>query len=534
MLLSRNLLAHVKNAVFYVVKNKKLVELESLDSLIDKHEPFDPSTSSGRASLRASAPKEYKCAIDSREFKTGQVFFALKGQRVDGHSFVGNVLTAGARAVIVSDLYSVDSEKALDGTLVILVPDTYKTLVNLAKAWRDILKIPFVGITGSLGKTSTKEMLGFILKKADIQAFVSPKNLNTTISLPINILNVSMQDKFAVFELGISTKGEMAQLADILRPDIALITCISYAHAQGLGSIEETAAEKRLIFKNFTSTHIGVVFGDQSVLSAVSYVHPVAKFGFKMKNQVQARKVEVITDADGNLCTKFNLKLYDQKVPVTLPGNHAGMVNNALAAATLAYLLKVPVPYVVAGIEQYPGFEHRFEKRKLKDYSGSIISDCYNANPTSMKAALKAFNQMEAHGATKIAVLGDMLELGEKEVYWHRQIGRFLTRHSGINVLILVGPLARYIAQTAPSISCHPGLACPSEPLGRSRDPGSKPSNIEIVFAQDYREAQKILSAFLSKGVSLVLVKASCGVQLRDVVNALTEPMVKTLGLKMS
>lgn len=438
---------------------------------------------------------ELTFSIDSRTIQPGQGFFALKGPHFDGHDFIAAAAQRGASLVVGSNYDAVVSvaKNIKQQLFVVIVSDVYQALVDLAKVYRASLKIPFVGITGSVGKTSTKEMFASMLDAAGVHAFSSFKNQNNTIGLPLNILNVSSDHACAVFELGISEKGEMAQLVDMLLPDIALITCIAHAHGEGLGGLQGIAAQKRLIFKNFNASNIGVVFGDQDILSNVAYPHPVSRFGFKIKNQVQARKVRSTTDDDGNLITTFTLKWYKKKVDVQFSGNHLGRVNNALAASTLAYLLDLSLDSVIQGLKQYQGVEGRFEVKQMKEqYQGSVINDCYNANPESMKAALMAFDEMQGYGQ-KVAVLGDMLELGAKELYWHRQIGRFLEHYDSINSVILVGKRAHHIAQTAPS-------------------------QVSVMLAKDYKEAGKLLEKLLKKEKSLVLVKGSNGMQLARMV----------------
>ncbi|MFH0898772.1 MAG: UDP-N-acetylmuramoyl-tripeptide--D-alanyl-D-alanine ligase [bacterium] len=475
MLLSKQFVSKaLLDAVWYVIHDQKIKKISHLPQWFND--------------------QEITVSIDSRTIKPGQLYWALKGEHFDGHDFVQHAIKAGARAVVVQDLtilqacvWEIDQP-----VMVVLVSDTYKALVNIAKAWRKELKIPVVGITGSVGKTSTKEMLASILKHAGINAFTSFKNQNNTIGLPLNILNVEKHHEVAVFELGISTKGEMAVLVDILCPDIALITCIAHAHGQGLGTLPEIAEEKRRIFKNFTESNVGVIFGDQGLLSDVAYAHPVARFGFKIKNQVHARKVCLFSDDEGNLTLHFTLRWYDKKVAMSLPGHHKGLICNALAASTLAYLLKIRLEDVVQGLKTYAGVENRFEIKPLKGLQGRIISDCYNANPESMKAALAAFDLMKAPGE-KIAVLGDMLELGAHEVYWHRQIGRALNRFPSIKNIVLVGQRAQNIASTAPA-------------------------GVTILLADDYKEAGKVLKSLLDKKDSLVLVKASHGMNLSEMV----------------
>lgn len=437
-------------------------------------------------------------AVDSRIVESNEIFVALVGAKVDGHDYLDEALKRGACALIVNQgavekIKTIDSD-LLKNKLIIVVPDTSNALADLAKAWRNRLNMPVVGITGSIGKTTTKEIVRSILKLANVPFYASHKNQNSFTGLCLNILRVEETNKVAVFEVGISELGEMAVKADILRPTIGLITCIAHSHGSGLGVLQDIANEKRQLFKNFKPNEVGIVFGDQLLLTDFHYSHPIAKFGLKTKNQVQARKINSINDENAGL--KFILKWYGQKAEVVLKSNHMGMVNNTLAASTIAYFLDIPFEVIVDAVQNYLSFENRFEPKMLKGYLGRIISDCCNANPESMRAAIVAFDKIKSIGP-KIAVLGDMLELGEKEHYWHRQIGRLLNKVSNVDSVILVGERAKAIADTAPG-------------------------NIKIELAQDWQQAQEILEKMLLVENSLVLVKASAGMHLNKIVKNLT------------
>lgn len=445
--------------------------------------------------------KTVYAAVDSRLVEKDDVFFALKGESTDGHKFLVDAFDAGASAFVVScdiaHCLSVLSAKKLENRLIIKVDDTYQALFALTKAWRSLLTMPTVGITGSIGKTSTKEILRSILQQANISFYVSMKNQNTFTGLCLNILRVPFDCQVAAFEVGMSKPGEMEIKADILRPSIGLITCIAHSHLEDVGSLSGVAQEKRKLFKYFSPQDIGIIFGDQTLLLDAYYTHPIAKFGFKIKNQVQARKVKTMSLDDGSIVTEFILKWYGEKTSIRMPGNHVGMVHNALAASTIAYFLKIPLDVVVAGVQNYHGFENRFELRQISRKRGVIVSDCYNANPESMRAAIVAFDKMKSKGK-KIAVLGDMLGLGEKEAFWHRQIGRLLAKASTIEAVVLVGERAKNIALTAPKY-------------------------LTVELASDWQSARTKLEDLLPMQDALVLVKASHDMVLNKVVDAVSE-----------
>lgn len=441
---------------------------------------------------------ECAVAIDSRALQPGELFAALSGDRCDGHDFIGLALEKGASGIIINhNRFEAIKEQwasALTNHLIICVDDVKEALVALARAWRALFTCPIVGVTGSIGKTTTKEIIRSIFIAGRIKGFVSHKNENNPLGLCINILRMSLKHEVGVFEVATAQPGRINLLASLLRPTIALITGIAHSHGKDIGSLHDIAYEKRQIFSHFQQHDVGIIFGDQPLLHDVHYQHPVAKFGFKTKNQVQARKVRYGIDELGRPVTHFLMKWYHERAQIMLNGVHAGRVVNALAASTIAYFLKIPFEAVLEGITSYQGVEQRFEERRIKVVDGRIISDCYNANPESMKAALKAFDQM-SESKTKIAVLGDMLELGDKELYWHRQVGRFLNKIGTLTTLILVGKRARVIAQTAPK-------------------------DMMIHYADDWQHAVKTLSEMLPvMSNPLVLVKGSRDMKLDRVVD---------------
>ena len=386
--------------------------------------------------------------IDSRTMTSGEVFVALKGNRVDGHDFINDVLAAGASAIMISlsrkDLIKKFDAATLKKISIILFPDTQAALIKLAAAWRAQFTYPVIGITGSIGKTSTKEMLAHILELNNTKFIASNGNQNTALGISLNILRMRAEHEVAIFEMGVSRRGEMARMADVVRPTTAIITSIGHSHMEGLGSLVDIANEKRDIFKYFKEDNIGIINGDQPILATISYTHPIVKFGCKTTNQVQGRKIQ-----SNNLHTYFVLKLYKERYKIILDTNHSGRVNNALACASAAYMLNVPHDIIVKGIQVPLTIAGRFEQTTLKQSKGLLINDCYNASPESMKAALLAFEKVESKGQ-KIAVLGDMLELGVNSPFWHRQLGRFLRKVPSLHHVVLVGDLVKWTKTTMP------------------------------------------------------------------------------------
>lgn len=444
--------------------------------------------------LHGKVDCEVTFSVDSRSISSNELFVPVQGANSDGHSFLEQALTAGAGGLIARDkkvLLNALPKELLSNRLVILVDNPLETLLELASAWRARFASRIIGITGSVGKTSTKQMLGAILAQANKRCFVSHGNQNTLIGIALNMVRLSDEHQVAVFELGISVRSEMKKLAQFLRPDMAIITGVGHSHLEGLGSLTSVAAEKRAIFSYFNESSIGIINGDQSILSGVGYAHPVIRFGSKTTNQIQARRITI-----KNNKLSFILKIYKNTYNVTLNLQHRGMIMNALAATAAAYFLDVDGDTIVAALETLPERSQRFERCALKGYRGVLIDDCYNASPESMRAALLALEEFEAPGK-KIAVLGDMLELGENSPFWHRQIGRFLRKTPSLSHLILVGSEVQWMQKVIPV-------------------------GIEVEMVSSWQEAIERLKYTLEND-AVVLIKGSHGMQLHNVVAAFTD-----------
>jgi UDP-N-acetylmuramoyl-tripeptide--D-alanyl-D-alanine ligase len=441
-------------------------------------------------------PLNASFSVDSRTIKKGEIFVALSGANSDGHNFIVDAINKGASGLMIckskeSEYLKKIGPNSLIPLSVIVVPDPLKALLAIASSWRKQFTYPVVGITGSVGKTSTKEIIGHIMNLANKKYIISEKNQNTAIGLALNILKMRPEHEVAIFELGINKQGEMAEMANMLRPTTALITNIGHCHMEGLGSLNEIAAEKRSIFKYFKEDNIGIISGDQPILSSVSYNHPVLRFGQKTINQIQGRKIRIQPTH-----TNFILKIYRNRYEIKIPTNHIAPVLNSLAATSVATLLGVPDNIIIKGLETLPTIQSRFELKAIKNKKAFIIDDCYNANPESMKAALLAFEKLESKGA-KIAVLGDMLELGMNSPFWHRQLGRFLRKVPSLKHVVFVGENVKWVQKTVPISLTY-----------------------EIV--PTWQQAVDKLSGHIKEG-SCVLVKGSLSMGLKNLVKTISE-----------
>jgi len=439
-------------------------------------------------------PQELSISIDTRSLVEGDIFIALAGARVDGHNFVEQAVQKGAAGIIInSDKQNILKnlpQDQLQKMVVIVVKDTYKALLELARAWRAQFTYPVIGITGSIGKTSTKEMLAHIISLTGKPFVATAGNYSSLLGLALSLLRMRTEHTLGIFEVGISKRGEMAQAVEMLKPTLAAITFIGHSHSEGLGSLSDICNEKRNIFKYFKSDSVGIINGDQALLAHIGYAHPVIKFGAKSTNQIQARKVRTTSDH-----TDFILKIYKNKYQVRLNNPHDGAVYHALCAAGIAQLLGIEHELIVRGVSMPIQMSGRFQQLPLANGNGTVIHDAYNASPESVKAALLAVETIKTD-AYKIAVLGDMLELGVDSPFWHRQVGRFLRKTPSIQEVVLVGVMIKAAQQLMP-----PTIKC------------------SMVDTAD----QAISHLNAMKQELLVLVKASRGIGLEQVVDGLTK-----------
>lgn len=392
-------------------------------------------------------PQDSVFSVDTRTLQKDNVFVALHGEQVDGHDFIEEALAKNVSGLIISlrkkDELFKKFGKLLTDKHLLIVQDPLEALLLLAKNWRAQFAYPVVAITGSVGKTTTKEMVRNILKLTDKKFIVSFGNQNTLVGVSLNILKMRVDHDVAIFEVGIGKRGAMKEIAELLRPTYAAITKVGYGHMEGLGDISSVAHEKREIFSCFSNDSIGIINGDQAELSNVSYKYPVIRFGYKTTNQIQARKITIAQNM-----TTFIAKIYDKKYPIVLQGCHEARILNALAAISIGNLLQIPHEILVKGVEQPLLIASRFQI--IPHSSGSVlIDDGYNANPDSTKAALLAFQAYETD-KQKIVVLGDMLELGVDSLFWHRQIGRFFSKATSVQHVVLIGEQVMATQKTLP------------------------------------------------------------------------------------
>lgn len=368
---------------------------------------------------------------DSRKLCQGQLFIALKGARFDGHDYIPEVIKAGAAGAI--------SAREMPGLPVVVVPDTLRALGDLARFYRQSLEIKVIGITGSVGKTTTKEMIAGILETA-FRTARTEGNYNNNIGLPQTVLEIPEDYQAAVLELGMNHFNEMSYLTSIAQPDIAVITNIGTMHIEHLGSREGILQAKLEILEGLRPDGRTVFNGDEPLLWNLKEYNRVTPLYFGIENDacdVLAKDVETV---DGGM--NFRVHAFGDEMEVFIPAPGMHMVYNALAAISVGYLMGVKPAKMQQALAMFRNAGMRQEIIKRDGYT--VIADCYNAGPESMEAALQVLADTPTQGR-RIAVLGDMLELGVCSPAEHYRIGRLAAQTA--NALFTYGKMAdRYIS----------------------------------------------------------------------------------------
>ena len=383
-------------------------------------------------------------STDSRTINPGELFIPLKGEHFDGHHFIGQALLAKASGVMVSREWKQRHLPDLPPDIpVIQVSDTLTALGDLARAWVGHTGATIIAITGSNGKTTTREMTATILEQS--HSVLKPQhNWNNLIGLPLTLLRLRPHHHMAVLELGMNRRGEIKRLAHIAQPHIGAITNVGPVHLEYLKTLDEVALAKNELFESLTSDRHAVINADDSRITALAERCTAHTISFGITSAAEVRALQIADPAAE--VNHFILATGDQSIPVALkmPGIHS--IYNALAAAAVAYLCRVPLQEIKAGLERCGAYPGRMEIIRLDGHI-TIINDTYNANPTSMEIALRTLAHLKGRGRG-IAVLGDMLELGETSAEYHRQIGALISTLQ-LSTVILTGTQAPIVAASA-------------------------------------------------------------------------------------
>jgi UDP-N-acetylmuramoyl-tripeptide--D-alanyl-D-alanine ligase len=373
-----------------------------------------------------------RVTTDSRDVRDGDLFVGIRGDRFDGQAFAEQALQTGAVAAVVADAGAVKTA----GARLLVVTDARIALGQLAAYWRSRFPTLVVGITGSNGKTTVKELLASILRQpaGEDGVLATVGNLNNDIGMPLTLLSMREAHRYAVIEMGMNHLGEIAYLSRIARPNVALINNAGSAHIGELGSLEAIARAKGEIFDGLDKAGIAIINSDDAQADywrGLARGKKVVDFGLDRKAAVSARYE--LTSA-GSLIT---IQTPEETIVATLnvPGLHN--VRNALAAATAAYALGVSAEAITAGLGAYRGVKGRLQAKRMAS-GAAVIDDTYNANPDSMKAAISV---LAARPGMKLFVMGDMGELGPGAESMHVAVGEF-ARLAGIDRMYALGDMS--------------------------------------------------------------------------------------------
>lgn len=419
---------------------------------------------------------------DSRTAQPGGLFIAFKGARADGHDFMAGCLEKGCVACIS------EREPASEAEMPCIVVESSLKATGALAAWhRSRFDIPVIGITGSVGKTTTKEMVAAVLSRA-FETHKTEKNFNNELGVPQTLLRLDDEYQASVVEMGISDFGEMRRLTHMVCPDIAVFSVIGYSHLEFLGDREGVLRAKAEIFEGMKPDGLAVLNGDDDLLS--TYVPSVKKitYGMKPENDLVAENVENL-GTDGIRCT---IRHKDGAFEVRIPAFGTHMVYAALAGAAVGKALGMKDEDIAAGIASYQTVGDR--ARVIKANGLTIISDCYNANPNSTTAAIDSLARLEGR---KVCILGDMMELGPEENALHFGVGAHAAE-MGIDLVIGCGNL---------SLNTYEG---------------AKQAGANAVYFPDKPALFEKLGALIMKGDN-VLVKASHSRAFEEIVKILSE-----------
>ena len=422
-------------------------------------------------------------AIDSRKIQNDWLFAATVGERVDGHSFIESCYEKGVLCCL--------GEKApvCEDHSYIQVASTFQALKDIAEYYRSTLEIPVVGITGSVGKTSTKEMISSVLG-VKFNTLKTAGNFNNEVGLPLTVFNIRETHEAAVLEMGISDFGEMHRLSKIARPNICVITNIGLCHLEFLGDRDGVLRAKSEIFDFAAEGAKAIVNGDDDKLHTLKSREDldVTLFGMDSSNDIYAKQVENL-GLDGLQCV-ISTPAGEFSAHIHIPGMH--MVYNALAGTSVGLALGLTLEEIKAGIESAQTISGR--NNIIHTEKHTIMDDCYNANPVSMKASLDVLSTALGR---KVAILGDMGELGADELALHYTVGEHAAQKQ-IDLLLCVGTLSEEIVKGAKAV--NPEI------------------NAEVFTTKE--ELLEKLSELLADGDS-ILIKASHFMQFEKIVNAL-------------
>ena len=425
-------------------------------------------------------------SIDSRTLRKGELFVAIRGDNHDGHSFVDQAVRGGAAGLMVE--HSWPGLEDIGDVPVVAVADSHEAMLTIAARYRNQCRARFVGITGSNGKTTTKELAFHLIGAVETSIYRSPGNLNNLYGAPLALFATPEVARVAIIELGISTRAEMPRLAGMVHPDVIAITNVGPSHLEFLDSVEAVARAKLELVRQAAPEVPVIINADDPVLVSETEKVRTDYITFGIDNEADFRAQAIDVDQKGS--AKVTIEGHTFRLP--LAGRH--QVYNLLAA----YAVFRTLGYDFAGIDT-GGIDlgtapMRGQVEIKKDIT--FFADCYNANPDSMKAGLRTFFELPGHGR-RVVILGDMLELGKAGPAYHQQVGRDLAAHD-FDLAILIGDLAHHI---------------------RDELLGMDVPKAKVIYFEKLPPAGQEVAALLRAG-DMVMVKASRGIGLEAVIKA--------------
>lgn len=418
---------------------------------------------------------------DSRTQDQDWVYLALVGERLDGHDYVKEAMENGAIAVIAQ-------RPGLKNSL--LTKDTYQALKDIAIGYKNRYQVPYIAVTGSSGKTTTKDMMYYALNESE-KTLRNMGNLNSEIGLPMTLLNLDDSYECAVLEMGMYNLGEIDYLAEIVKPHIGVITNVGIAHLMNLKTRENILKAKMEIANYMSQKDFLLINGDNDLLQTVDKksIQPrVYTFGMDSQNDIY-----VLEDKSENNKTFVKASILGEIVEFEIPTIGQHNIYNALSAMGVCKLLGLDLKTSAEGLKKYQPSKYRMEKSEVG--GKLVINDCYNANPYSMKASISTLDQVAAK--RKVAVLADMLELGEESDKYHFEIGELLTNY--VDVIIAIGDQAANYIDGAKSA-------------------GFSPDN--MYHFKNNEEAIREINSILLEG-DAIIIKGSRGMKLEEVADSI-------------
>ncbi len=430
--------------------------------------------------------------FDTRMISPGSMFIALTGGARDGHLFLSQAQEQGASAALISNP---DYAKETSSKMVyVLVADSQQAFAQIAQYYRNKLTIPIIAVTGSNGKTTTKDMIAHVLTHKK-KVFKTYKNYNNHLGVPLSLLQIKADDEMAVLEMGMNHAGEIDYLANIVKPDVSVIINVTDAHIEHLRSIENIAKAKAELLPHTSPSGFAILNGDNPYVRGISHLNPGKTYFYQLHEEADIYASDIRTNDQGTI---FNVHYRDKSIECSIPMFGVHNVSNTLPAIFIALQFGYSLDDVKQALITLSISPMRFEL--VRDVGDCIIiNDAYNASPTSMKSSIETFSGILPE-YKKVLILGDMFELGEKSEAYHKEIGQFIDTYvQRFEFLVTVGTASKNISDQASLPSRH---------------------------FSDKKEAALFLAKYANSEHAL-LFKASRGMKLEELIQEIKESISK-------